>query len=183
MEDFKTCIRCSQTKSLDAFTKHRGKPLGVTADCKLCRNEFRRKRYAENPDSIKAQNRKSYLRHKDSYVERAKKWAKDNPEKAYQRSQKYLASKIGLASSYSNAYRTRKRLNGTFTIRPRFLKNLYSSPCFYCGSGKSIQADHVIPISRGGQHSEGNLVAACKSCNISKNNRFIVEWKRQKKAP
>ena len=43
--------------------------------------------------------------------------------------------------------------------------------CFYCG-GDATQADHVIPISKGGDPmSLDNMVASCKRCNVSKGNR------------
>ena len=43
--------------------------------------------------------------------------------------------------------------------------------CYYCG-GDATQADHVIPISKGGDPmSLENMVASCKRCNVSKGNR------------
>ncbi|MCU0396864.1 MAG: HNH endonuclease [Cyclobacteriaceae bacterium] len=40
--------------------------------------------------------------------------------------------------------------------------------CQYCGTGKELTLDHIIPSSRGGQHTWINLVTACKSCNTRK---------------
>jgi 5-methylcytosine-specific restriction endonuclease McrA len=40
--------------------------------------------------------------------------------------------------------------------------------CQYCGTRKDLTLDHVIPSSRGGQHTWGNLVTACKRCNAKK---------------
>ena len=40
--------------------------------------------------------------------------------------------------------------------------------CVYCGSFLGLEfatLDHVFPLSRGGTHDPGNLVAACQSCN------------------
>ena len=43
--------------------------------------------------------------------------------------------------------------------------------CFYCGDD-ATQADHVIPISRGGDPMDlDGMVASCKRCNVSKGNR------------
>lgn len=36
--------------------------------------------------------------------------------------------------------------------------------------------DHVIPRSRGGEHTEENLVVCCRSCNSSKGARTPEEW-------
>jgi 5-methylcytosine-specific restriction endonuclease McrA len=40
--------------------------------------------------------------------------------------------------------------------------------CQYCGTGKELTLDHIIPSSRGGQHTWINLITACKSCNTRK---------------
>jgi len=38
--------------------------------------------------------------------------------------------------------------------------------------------DHVVPLIRGGRHSVGNIIPACRSCNSSKGGKFIIEWKK-----
>ena len=48
--------------------------------------------------------------------------------------------------------------------------------CVYCGNEAST-IDHVVPIERGGHNLQQNLVAACRSCNSSKGNRLLEEWK------
>ena len=43
--------------------------------------------------------------------------------------------------------------------------------CVYCAQsfpGEALTLDHVEPRMRGGDNSEGNLVAACRTCNASK---------------
>lgn len=47
--------------------------------------------------------------------------------------------------------------------------------CQYCGCTHRLTLDHVIPRSRGGQHTWENLVAACESCNHSKGNKTPQE--------
>src|SRR6201996_3733489 len=46
--------------------------------------------------------------------------------------------------------------------------------CAYCGRhGETI--DHVLPRSRGGQHTWENTVAACQLCNHRKADRLLSE--------
>lgn len=43
--------------------------------------------------------------------------------------------------------------------------------CVYCGElfrDEELTLDHVEPRMRGGDHSEGNLVSACRACNTRK---------------
>jgi 5-methylcytosine-specific restriction endonuclease McrA len=46
--------------------------------------------------------------------------------------------------------------------------------CAYCGS-KADTVDHVVPRSRGGDHSWENCVAACSTCNHRKADRLLAE--------
>ncbi|MFN6515063.1 MAG: HNH endonuclease [Nostoc sp. CreGUA01] len=59
--------------------------------------------------------------------------------------------------------------------------------CQYCGSGKRLTLDHVIPRSKGGQHSWDNVVTACERCNSTKSDRLPHEasmvLKTKPKAP
>jgi 5-methylcytosine-specific restriction endonuclease McrA len=50
--------------------------------------------------------------------------------------------------------------------------------CSYCNERSDrLELDHVIPLSRGGRHSIGNLVPACLRCNRSKHAKLLVEWR------
>ncbi len=46
--------------------------------------------------------------------------------------------------------------------------------CQYCGK-KAESIDHVIPRSRGGEHTWENVVAACRRCNSAKRDRYVHE--------
>jgi len=46
--------------------------------------------------------------------------------------------------------------------------------CQYCG-GFADSLDHVVPRSRGGQHTWENLAAACRPCNLRKRDRTPAE--------
>lgn len=47
--------------------------------------------------------------------------------------------------------------------------------CQYCGSNKHLTLDHVIPVSKGGQHKWDNVVTACEPCNQRKRDRTPFE--------
>jgi len=56
-------------------------------------------------------------------------------------------------------------------VRDRILDK-YNHKCNYCGSEENLQVDHIIPLSRGGVHSETNFQILCRSCNINKKNNY-----------
>jgi 5-methylcytosine-specific restriction endonuclease McrA len=46
--------------------------------------------------------------------------------------------------------------------------------CAYCGDHypeSELTVEHIVPVSRGGQHTWTNVVTACRSCNTRKGNR------------
>lgn len=49
--------------------------------------------------------------------------------------------------------------------------------CAYCGDTEGpFHIDHIVPLSRGGEHSADNLTVACAPCNLSKSNLLLDEW-------
>ena len=44
----------------------------------------------------------------------------------------------------------------------------YRGRCAYCGLEAPLDADHRIPLSRGGSNFIGNIVPACRPCNLRK---------------
>lgn len=52
--------------------------------------------------------------------------------------------------------------------------------CQYCGAKDGpLEADHVMPKSRGGTDEYNNLVCACMRCNRSKSDKTPEEWRDQ----
>lgn len=51
--------------------------------------------------------------------------------------------------------------------------------CTYCGDrGGKLECDHVHPVSKGGSNDFENLTTACFTCNRSKRDKTLDEWKR-----
>jgi 5-methylcytosine-specific restriction endonuclease McrA len=51
--------------------------------------------------------------------------------------------------------------------------------CVYCGNPLSLETatlDHVFPLSKGGAHAPGNVVAACGACNRLKGDLLPHEF-------
>jgi 5-methylcytosine-specific restriction endonuclease McrA len=61
------------------------------------------------------------------------------------------------------------------------LKEAWSG-CAYCGAtGRPLQRDCVLAISRGGRYTLDNIVPACGPCNTSKCNAEVTVWLRRKR--
>jgi hypothetical protein len=59
------------------------------------------------------------------------------------------------------------------SIRARILE-MDGYICGYCQK-EATEVDHIIPMSKGGDESDENLVACCRMCNVTKNNRTPEE--------
>ncbi|MCC6936532.1 MAG: HNH endonuclease [Thermomicrobiales bacterium] len=62
------------------------------------------------------------------------------------------------------------------TRREIFIRDNFT--CQYCGVHTGdLTIDHIIPRSRGGEHSWENLVSACRSCNHRKGGKLLIDSK------
>lgn len=194
-----TCTKCQETKPLAEFYKASTTTRGYRYNCKLCEAVYQRDWNKSHP-GYKHLSAKAYRqanRKKESA--RTKAWYKSNPEKAAAGRESWY--KANRAKAIANARNWRlanpkatqkhnrnnqhkrralKQNNGVFKVTSKDIKRMLARPCAYCADG-STHIDHIIPLSRGGGHSIGNLTGACASCNLSKGAKFITEWKRAKK--
>jgi 5-methylcytosine-specific restriction endonuclease McrA len=58
-------------------------------------------------------------------------------------------------------------------------RRLAKGVCHYCRRKKppgELSMDHIVPIARGGRSTKGNVVPACKACNVKKRQLLPMEW-------
>jgi len=56
------------------------------------------------------------------------------------------------------------------------VKERWQYKCAYCGSGKNLTIDHIVPRSKGGTDFTKNVVCCCHNCNQSKSHNPWEEW-------
>lgn len=192
MNEYKTCTKCGQTQSTNNFYRQKSTKDGFRTWCKSCFARANKQWLADHPGQS---------------AKYSKKWQENNPEKSIQSSQSWKARNKEKIKSYNQIYskqnaskinelnrnwakrnpewcrannakrRALKSNAKTFAISAKEIARLYQTPCFMCGSNNQIELDHIIPLSRGGDHSIGNLLSLCKSCNASKHNSLWMEWR------
>ena len=65
-----------------------------------------------------------------------------------------------------------------------FIKKNRNTKCIYCGvdlNDENVTADHIVPISKGGNNTQVNLVACCQSCNLERGNIVFNDYIRSKR--
>lgn len=66
-------------------------------------------------------------------------------------------------------------------IKAVFKRDNYT--CQYCGKvGGKLEADHIIPFSKGGTDDMDNLVTACRKCNRQKRDKSVEEFLKWREA-
>jgi len=202
MNQYKTCTKCGQTQSLESFHNDKTCKDGLFPQCKTCVRGDANKRYADNPEHFKEKTRQYALAHPEMVKRNRAKWLANNREKnrEYQRlwaaeyrkenplnHRKWKTDPKKLAKwRLENPDKTRKQKHDrrvrelgarSYLVTSKDMARLMAGSCIYCGSRKLIQIDHVFPLARGGTHSIGNLAPACRTCNVRKSSKFVMEWK------
>jgi hypothetical protein len=67
------------------------------------------------------------------------------------------------------------------SLTPQVIRRLFAttSTCPYCQklmASREKELDHMAPVSRGGQHTIGNVTVCCKSCNCRKRDKPFAVW-------
>ena len=171
----KTCSKCGEAKPVGEYRLHRSRPDGRQPYCRECqrvgaaiwyaakasaggfdgRAERDAARYAVNRDRIKAVAREWYAANRERALATAAAWRSAHPDRVRDRKAIRRARERG-APVVERIYRARvwERDGGR---------------CHICGrkaDPRSWHLDHIIPLSRGGEHSYRNVAVSHPTCNL-----------------
>lgn len=143
-----------------------------------------------------------YAAHRDKCVQRQSAYYKANRETKLADQSQYDALHKGQRKAWRKANPSnrkkeratrRARLAGadvgeTESIRLWEIewKSRPFATCYWCKSkvaSKGCQTDHIIPLSKAGPHSLGNLCISCAPCNLTKQAKPLAEWNRMISEP
>jgi 5-methylcytosine-specific restriction endonuclease McrA len=115
---------------------------------------------ANNKERLDASKRSYYERQREEVLVRSKRWAENNPEKVRQAKTNNLRKRRA----------ARHASRGTFTVEEfRELCERYGNKCLACGDTEAVlEADHIVPLAKGGSDNISNTQPLCRSCNRKK---------------
>jgi 5-methylcytosine-specific restriction endonuclease McrA len=135
------------------------------------RRAYDLRHYQENPQPARDAAKRYRLKHLDLVTRNAKK----RRRKGGVDYEKQLA--------YNHIRRANKKgaiCENSHLVTPQWWseqKERQGGRCFYCLEVKPLTQDHVIPLTRGGRHEPKNIIGACLSCNSSKHNALLEDWR------
>lgn len=176
----KTCSRCDLRKPLADFNRRAASPDGLHPYCRQCSSEVKRAWYEKNAEHARAE---------------ALRWARENPdqhrESCRRGSRAYRARHPERVAAGCADWETRNReARYAINARRRALKRAAfvedvvplvvlerdDGVCGICGGDVDpfdFHVDHIVPLSRGGEHSYANVQAAHPACNIRKRDSLL----------
>jgi 5-methylcytosine-specific restriction endonuclease McrA len=170
--DYKTCSICNRTLKVADFYKDKRKNAhGARSECKRCSTE-RAIKYSNTE-----QGRKLAEDFRKTANQRERRKAYMNSERGKSLHKKYRQSDKGKAVMARKGNKRRAEISMLSTLTAQEwndIKKQYKYKCVYCGQVKPLSQDHIVPISKGGNHIKENIVPACKSCNSIKGNRPVL---------
>jgi 5-methylcytosine-specific restriction endonuclease McrA len=157
---------CGRTLPATPEYFHRDKSgiYGVHAKCKKCRIE------SINREQKKLYDLNYYSEHREHQSE---------VSKLYRQTERGIISKR--ARAHNRRARKRNAI-GTHTTEELYQQlKRQKGKCYYChvklGKGRdSWNGDHIVPLSKGGTNFIDNIVIACPTCNMNKNDKLPHEW-------
>lgn len=144
-----------------------------TLKCVHCEKMFESKFEKTKLCSDRCRKQYGYLRNADDRRAYSRAWNKKNSK----------------TEAYRDAHKVKwNNRRALMTANPdsigvplkewRRIKQRANGHCFYCSARTGrLTMDHVVPLGRGGRHALANVVAACGSCNYSKGDKLLIEWR------
>lgn len=101
------------------------------------------------------------------------------PCEIYRKKFKHQKNFVVIGLKY-NGKKVRRRTSG---FAKEFVNSHRNSKCIYCKTSLTLEnatADHIVPISEGGNNSQVNLIVCCENCNSERGNTGFYQFLKSK---
>jgi hypothetical protein len=165
--DEATCSECGKTKPVGEFYPDTSKSCGHSSKCRPCHNAAGRRSHQQNRPARLAYMADYRAANGEKVRAAIARWEQDNPLRVRELKR-------------NREHARRARLRGSFVeyVDVRVVYERDEGICGICGIFVEIDdfhLDHVIPVSRGGEHSYANTQTSHALCNIRKGAQILEE--------
>jgi 5-methylcytosine-specific restriction endonuclease McrA len=148
----------------------------------------------KDPERRRAYGRESIRRNAEKAREAMRRWRQRHPAAHAAASRSYYSRHKRELAAYFATYRREHRdvrqaidarrrgrelqATGSFsTFEWIELLQRWNWRCSYCGETGPLEAEHRVPLARGGSNSIENIVPACRACNQRKHLLTDAEFR------
>jgi hypothetical protein len=195
--DGKVCSKCRQFKEFKGFYKNKSKSDGLHTYCKDCANKYTKKYHLENKEHVRGLIYKHHKQNPIYQIKYREKNPRDLYDKKYREGHKdqikkykhnYYKTEIGKEVIFKGNLKRRSHKSIAFfsPIKRKKILERDNCTCQYCGvkvhdrstgnwnTPDKAHIDHIIPVSKGGMSEPTNLQVLCRTCNLSKNDKLVL---------
>lgn len=103
----------------------------------------------------------------------------ENRERHKARSRAWFKAHPSVRRAAVLRYRGHKAGNGGKLTAAdwRRILEAHGHKCAFCGVDGKLEADHIVPVSKGGPSDPENIQPLCRRCNVRKGNRVLFSLK------
>jgi 5-methylcytosine-specific restriction endonuclease McrA len=177
----KTCSKCGEEKSLETFSKNKGKRDGLNSYCKPCMRSY--KKVYNQQDHVKEQARASSLKwhyaNREESIAKSKAYHTANREAVNERQRKYYDDNLPYMLQRASVGRGERAKRVVSWANQQVIDAYYmEAKRLEELTGIQFHVDHIIPLQGkmvSGLHVETNLQLLPAHENLGKKNSFDPE--------
>lgn len=197
LPDTKKCRgACGEVKPLESFGVQKDGKFGRKPRCKVCLNDENSKYYQSNKEQAleasktryyanveyeRERSRQKYSANKEAHNALTRSWYENNKDRAKELHAEWKRNNKDKVRDYDNR---RRALEAGTSVGPIDTEALWEASQGVCGlcseplfegpvfpDPLSPSLDHIVPLSKGGTHTQDNIQLAHLGCNVRKGNR------------
>lgn len=175
----KKCSKCDEEKLLKHFSKDSNSKYGRRSLCKECEQKQKRDYRAANPERMSQIEKKRYAAHREDRNKRTRNYYMSHREEVLEVVKAWRAANILKCRAIGRRREARKKKVSTENVNYSNILERDGMHCYICEQDilphHSLHFDHIIPLVRGGAHSEENIKPTHAQCNLRKNSKLLSE--------
>jgi 5-methylcytosine-specific restriction endonuclease McrA len=135
--------------------------------------EYNRQYYIKNRERVLARNKAWNAAHPEVMAAIENAWNENNPGKKAKRIAEWAKNHPEAIKVKFNKHRAKMLGNGgSFTVNEwKHLCKAARYKCLDCRKRRKLEADHIIPVSKGGTSNIDNIQPLCRTCNARKGTK------------
>ena len=172
----KVCAKCKTDKVSQEFifSKMRN---GFSSWCRECSNAWQREYWKKSTTKEKEkENRKKHIKVRRERSAAYMRKVRAEKGDVYQKNRIYQKNRV-------HVMRALRAGNGALAKGSDFIRigeaQKWKCPVCKDDISHSYQIDHVVPITKGGDHSPHNIQLLCKPCNLTKGSKDPVKFMQE----